>query len=181
MREPEAGSDRAADHLFALVYDELKRIARRQLGGGPNLATLNTTALVHEAYLKLGGDARWTAHNRMHFFALAARAMRMIIIDHARERSRVKRGGRNKPISLEDLEIPVDRPADELLAVDRALTRLEALDPDLARLVEWKFFCGLSVDEIAELLAVSERTVKRYWRAARAFLYQELADEVLAQ
>lgn len=169
------GESGAVDRLFALLYEELHRIARRQLRSSREAPTLNTTALVHEAYLKLSNEARWSVRDRAHFYALAGRAMRELLIDHARTRGRKKRGGGVVPLSLESLDVPVAERADELLALDSALERLEAVDPELARLVEWRFFAGLSHGEIAELLDVSERTIKRHWRSARAFLYQELA------
>ncbi len=170
----EAGDRQAVDRLFELVYSELRKIARRQLAAGPWVETLNTTALVHEAYLKLSRDSHWTVRDRFHFFALAARAMREVLIDHARTKGRQKRGGGVRPLDLGDIDVPVVERAEELLVLDEALTRLEAEDPELSRLVEWRFFAGLSVEEIAGLLEVSERTVKRHWRTARAFLYQEL-------
>ena len=171
----QAGDGSASDRLFSLVYDDLRRVARRQLRARLR-PTLTTTALVHETYLKLSVRGRWSARDRAHFFALAARAMRQIIVDYARERTRVKRGGRASPVSLEpEHAVSMDDPADEILAVDRALSRLHEEDPELARLVEWRFFGGLSVEEIATALEISDRTVKRHWRAARAFLHRELA------
>ena len=169
------GDQAAFDRLFSRVYAELRRLASRQLQASPPQQTLATTALVHEAYLKLSADARWSTRDRSHFFALAARAMRQILIDHARRRTRQKRGGVGAPLSLDMAEIPVLDRAEELLALDEALERLAAVDPELARLVEWRFFAGLSVEEIASTLEVSDRTVKRQWRVARAFLYQQLA------
>lgn len=169
------GDQAALDQLFSRVYKELRKLASRQLQASPPQHTLATTALVHEAYLKLSADARWSTRDRSHFFALAARAMRHILIDHARRRSRQKRGGLGTPLSLDVAEIPVLDRAEELLALDEALERLAAVDPELARLVEWRFFAGLSVEEIARTLEISERTVKRQWRTARAFLYQQLA------
>lgn len=177
LRAAEGGDRGALDHLFGLVYVELRKLARRQLHGGPPQNTLSTTALVHEAYLKLSADARWSTRDRSHFFALAARAMRHILIDHARRRTRHKRGGSVAPLSLDSTEVPVYDRGDELLALDQALERLAALDPELARLVEWRFFAGLSVEEVAGILEISDRTVKRQWRAARAFLYQQLATQ----
>jgi len=169
------GGDRAAsDRLFERVYGELRKIARRQLRAVPQAETLSTTALVHEAYLKLSGSARWSTRDRFHFFALTAQAMRQVLIDHARKRTRQKRGGRAIALTLEEVELPVAERAAELVALDAALEKLAGTDPELARLVEWRFFGGLSVEEIAELLAVSDRTVKRHWRLARAFLFQEL-------
>ena len=181
LRRIEAGEKGAKDSLFAEVYDELRKIAERQLRGALGSPTLNTTALVHEAYLKLSRDSGWTARDRYHFFALTARAMRELLIDHARTRSRQKRGGGVRPLSLEDAEVAVEERAEELVALDGALERLEVADPELARLVEWRFFGGLSMQEIADLLSCSERTVKRYWRSARAFLYQDLAAQGLTQ
>lgn len=175
LRAAESGDRTAVDQLFGRVYAELHKLARRQLQATPVQATLSTTALVHEAYLKLSGDARWSTRDRSHFFALAARAMRHILIDHARRRTRHKRGGAEAPLSLDDAQVPVHDRAEELLALDEALERLAAMDPELARLVEWRFFAGLSVEEIAGILEVSDRTVKRQWRTARAFLYQQLA------
>ena len=169
------GDQAAFDRLFSRVYAELRRLASRQLQASPPQQTLATTALVHEAYLKLSADARWSPRDRVHFFALAARAMRHILIDHARRRTRQKRGGAGAPLSLDEAKIPVLDRAEELLALDEALERLAAADPELSRLVEWRFFAGLSVEEIASTLKVSDRTVKRQWRAARAFLYQQLA------
>ena len=177
LRAAEGGDRGALDHLFGMVYVELRKLARRQLHGGPPQQTLSTTALVHEAYLKLSADARWSTRDRSHFFALAARAMRHILIDHARRRTRHKRGGAAVPLSLESTEVPVYDRGDELLALDQALERLAALDPELAQLVEWRFFAGLSVEEVAGILEISDRTVKRQWRAARAFLYQQLATQ----
>ncbi len=169
-----AGDEDASSRLFSLVYDELKRIARRQLRVRLR-PTLTTTALVHETYVKLSAHGRWSARDRSHFFALAARAMRQVVVDYARERTRAKRGGRAARITLDAAYVvSVDGPAEEILAVDQALERLGEADPDLARIVEWRFFGGLSIEEIADSLEVSDRTVKRHWRAARAFLYREL-------
>jgi RNA polymerase sigma factor (TIGR02999 family) len=177
LRAVEGGDRAAVDQLFTTVYAELKRIAQRQLREAPIADTLNTTALVHEAYLKLSANAGWSTRDRFHFFALTAHAMRQVLIDHARRRSRHKRGGRQSPLALEEVELAVAERADELVALDQALGKLERVDPELARLVEWRFFAGLSVEEVAELLAVSERTVKRHFRMARAFLYQEMAAQ----
>ncbi len=174
LRAIEGGDRAASDRLFERVYDELRRIARRQLRVAPSADTLSTTALVHEAYLKLSGSARWSTRDRFHFYALTAQAMRQVLIDHARKRTRQKRGGRAIALNLEEVELPVAERAEELVALDAALAKLEGADPELARLVEWRFFGGLSVEEIAELLAVSDRTVKRHWRLARAFLFREL-------
>ncbi|MFN7942202.1 MAG: ECF-type sigma factor [Thermoanaerobaculia bacterium] len=169
------GGDRDAyDRVFTRVYDELRRLAARQIRSFGARATMNTTALVHEAYLKLSGDARWSGNDRVHFFALAARAMRQILVDHARRRTRKKRGGKQQDLDLDAIEIPVHEQAEEILALDEALERLGAVDADLVRLVEWRFFAGWTLEEIAKETGVSERTIKRDWRVARAFLYREL-------
>jgi RNA polymerase sigma factor (TIGR02999 family) len=175
LRAVEGGDRAALDRLFSSVYGELRRIARRQLSGAAPHATLDTTALVHEAYVKLAQGAALSLRDRFHFFATTARAMRLVLIDHARSRLRAKRGGGAPVRVLEEGEVAaVERP-EELVALDEALTRLEATDPDLARIVEWRFFGGLSVGEIAATLGVSDRTVKRHWRAARALLFEELS------
>jgi len=175
-----AGDRGASDRLFEAVYAELRRIARRQRAAAAPSATLSTTALVHEAYLKLSGEARWTVEDRRHFFALAARAMRHVLVDHVRRRGRLKRGGGALALELEAEEVAAPDRGEELEALDEALGRLESVEPELAQLVEWRFFAGLSVEEIAELVGVSDRTVKRRWRSARAFLYQDLASQGIA-
>lgn len=161
---------------FAASYDELRRIARRQLRRLRPGQTLTTTSLVHEAYVKLvKGPVQ--AHDRTHFFALAARAMRQILVDYARRRASAKRGGGLRPATLEADAIPVDAIADEMLGIDRALTRLESVDERLACVVEWRFFGGMTEEEIAEALGVTVRTVRRDWQKARAFLYRELLGD----
>jgi RNA polymerase sigma factor (TIGR02999 family) len=173
-----AGGDRLAfDRLFEIVYTELRTIARRQLRRFSAAETLDTTGLVHEAYLKFSRQEHWSVASRAHFYCLAARAMRSVVVDRARRRSRVKRGGDQVSVVLDEDRFASPARAAELVAVDEALTRLESADPELAQLVEWRFFAGLSIDEIAALLAVSDRTVKRRWRSARAFLYQDLAAQ----
>lgn len=168
-----SGDDAAMGEAFGLVYDELRALAHRQLQRLRPGDTLSTTALVHEAFLKLV-RADVSPEGRRHFFALAARAMRQILVDLARVRSAQKRGGELERISLDTVAIPPDAVADELLAIDSALGRLEALEPDLARIVEWRFFGGMSEADIAAALQVSDRTVRRNWRKARAFLYREI-------
>jgi RNA polymerase sigma factor (TIGR02999 family) len=166
--------DRAAfDGACALVYKELRRIARGQRRRGVAGATLSTTALVHEAYVKLLPHAASLA-DREHFFAVAARAMRQILIDAARRRLALKRGGAAVPLDDEALDVPDRARADELVAIDDALSRLEQLDPQLAMLVELRYFGGLSIEETAAALAISDRSVRRYWCRARAFLQREL-------
>jgi RNA polymerase sigma factor (TIGR02999 family) len=176
LRAAEAGDREALDRVFSILYDELRAIAHRQLRQAPSGETLSTTGLVHEAYLKLSRGAGWSANDRSHFFALSARAMRMILIDQARARVSEKRGSGLRPLDLEDVQIPVEERAAELLALDEALDKLGGVDQDLARLVEWRFFAGLSVEEIAEISGRSVRTVKRHWQTARAFLYEELTS-----
>jgi RNA polymerase sigma factor (TIGR02999 family) len=174
LRAAEGGNREALDTLFAQVYEELLRLARRSLRAGPRTPTLSTTALVHETFLKLSRGQRWSARDRGHFYATAARAMRFVLIDYARRRGRAKRDLGRSMVSLEESQVGRIGSPEELLAVDQALVRLEAEDPELARIVSWRFFAGLSTEEIAELLEVSERTVKRHWRVARAFLYRQL-------
>jgi len=160
------------------VYGELLKIARAELGRHRRNATLDTRALVHEAYFKLfGNDARVYA-NRKHFYATAAQAMRQVVIDYARAKVADRRGAGAEHVSLDALEgqpLPVDSQAEQLVQMDAALSKLAQLDPRLVRVVEMRFFSGLEVLEIAELLGVSEATIKRDSRAARAFLEKELA------
>lgn len=171
------GGDRAAyDLVFARVYDELRRVASRHAARLGASESMSTTALVHEAYLKLVDNEAATTHDRAHFFALAARAMRQILIDHARHRGRGKRGAGAPHVEIGGIDVPGAGPApDELLALDVALERLAAVDAELERLVEWRFFAGLTLEEIAGLTGSSERTLKRDWQAARSFLLRELA------
>jgi RNA polymerase sigma-70 factor, ECF subfamily len=170
-----AGDRAAFDRLFQLVYGELRVLARRQLrraGGG---RTLVTTALIHEAYLKLAQRSAASVADRHHFFALAAKVMRHILVDHARGRAAKKRGaGANVTLSEEDCASIAQEPTD-IIEIDRALTSLEKLDPRLGQIMELRFFGGLSVEETAEALSVSPRTVKRDWQKARAYLYRELS------
>jgi RNA polymerase sigma factor (TIGR02999 family) len=173
------GDRPALNRLFPLVYAELKALAHRQLARIRPGDTLQTTALVHEAYLKLLGTARPEWHDRRHFFAVASRAMRQISVDYARTRSAQKRGGDTPPLSLDEQSLPVADRAEDLLALDQALTELESLNERLARVVELRFFGGLSVEEAAAVLDVSERTVKREWQKARAFLFDALQREGL--
>lgn len=175
LRAAGDGDASARDRLFAMVYDELRRMARAQLRRAPRERTLGTTALVHEAYVKLSGDAHWSTRDRCHFFALTSRAMRQILVDQARRRTREKRGGGGAPLDLEQVDIAAGERAGELVALDAALEELEKADPEGARVVEWRFFGGLSIEEIASALEVSDRTVKRQFRAARAFLFDRLS------
>ena len=168
------GDRDALDRLFTLVYGELHGLARRQLRARSSPSTLQTTSLVHETYVKLAGSSGWTAGDRAHFFALAGRAMRQIAIDDARRRLRHRRGGGAQPVSLDAVEVTGQERAAELVALDAALDRLNQVDRELAQLVVWRFFAGRSLDEIAGFTGVSTRTLKRRWRAARAFLYREL-------
>jgi RNA polymerase sigma factor (TIGR02999 family) len=168
------GDARALDELYPLVYQDLHGVAHRALGGGRPGDTLNTTALVHEAYIKLHGASRFEPVDRRHFFAVAARAMRQIIVDHARSRGAQKRGGAYQRVDLDAATIAVDDPGDAVLALEEALRKLSTLDERLAQVVELRFFGGLSVEETAEVLDVDPRTVKRDWRKARAVLYLTL-------
>ena len=174
------GDAGALDRLFPLVYGDLRERAHRQLARRRPGETLSTTAVVHEAYLKLTDSAHQDYQDRVHFFAVASQAMRQILVDYARRKTAMKRGGAVKLIDLDpDLVGDPDR-AEELVALDDALLRLEALDPRLGRTVELRFFGGLSVEETATALGISARTVKRDWRTARAFLFKTIQERDLS-
>lgn len=169
------GGDSASfDRLFPLVYDELRRIAHRLLAGEREGHTLQTTALVHEAYLRLIDQTRAQWADRSHFFAVAAGAMRRILVDYARRQRAGKRGGGLAPVPLDDTVALADRRADELLALDEALDRLGAIQPRQARVVECRFFGGLTDEETAQVLSVTSRSVRRDWAAAKTWLASEL-------
>jgi RNA polymerase sigma factor (TIGR02999 family) len=168
------------DAFVPVVYEELRRLAHLQLVRARPGETLCTTALVHEAYVKLADGGTVAVRDRNHFFSLSARVMRQIVLDHARRRAAGKRGGgRGAPVHLlgvlEGGQVPVEGQARALVALDKALTRLESLDHRLVRVVELRFFAGLSVEEVADVLEISTATVKRDSQVARAFLVRELS------
>ncbi|HEY6941154.1 ECF-type sigma factor [Dokdonella sp.] len=173
LNRAQGGDASARDAAFAQIYADLKRIAAAELRRNPG-ATLNTTALVHEAYAKLAAHHAGALASRAHFFSLAARAMRQILVDQARSRLADKRGGREAHTGLDGAHEVADRRAEELLRVDEALDRLAAHDERAAKVVEWHFFGGFTFVEIAAELGLSERTVRSDWALARAALAREL-------
>jgi RNA polymerase sigma factor (TIGR02999 family) len=172
----EQGDPRAAEQLLPLVYEELRRLAAQKLAHEKPGQTLQATALVHEAYLRLvDNDQGRNWDGRGHFFAAAAEAMRRILVENARRKGRQKRGGDRARAELDEADLVCRMPPEDLLALDEALARLAAEDPVKARLVELRFFAGLSVEEASRALGVSAITAKRYWRYARAWLHREVA------
>jgi len=178
LHEVREGRDGAVQDLAEAVYDELHRLAAHYLEGERRGHTLEATALVHEAYVRLVGRAELSFDNRCHFFGVAARTIRSVLVDHARSRAADKRGGGRAPLELAGLEPAADgeRAAIDLLALDDALVSLEAVDPRHARVVELRFFGGLTVEDTAAALEISPATVKRDWEMARAWLFRELGD-----
>lgn len=172
------GDSKAAERLFPLVYDELKRQARAYLRRERPNHTLQPTALVHEAYLRMVDRTALTAENRTHFFALASRVMRQILVDHARRRNAGKRGGAAERFSLENMDILPAQSAADLLELDEALQKLEKIDNRKCRVVDMRFFGGLKEKEIAEVLGITEKTVRRDWQFAKLWLYRELSQSV---
>lgn len=170
----QAGDPTARERLFPLVYDELRLIAHRQLQRERPGHTLDTTALVHEAYLRLAGSTSQEFSDRAHFFAMAATAMRRILVDYARRYRTEKRGAAPRRVSLTDTMLVAEERADTLLAVDEALGELARIDPRLSRVVECRFFAGLTEEETAETLGVTSRTVRRDWTKAKGWLLRTL-------
>jgi RNA polymerase sigma factor (TIGR02999 family) len=172
----EQGDPRAAEQLLPLVYDELKKLAAQKLAQEKPGQTLQATALVHEAYLRLvgGGATAIVWNGRGHFFGAAAEAMRRILVENARRRSAVKHAGERVRVSLEGLDLVDESPPEQLLALDEALTRLATEDPRKAELVKLRFFTGLSIEATAQALAISPATAKRWWTFARAWLLREV-------
>ena len=174
LRRWSAGDTDARTQLIPFVYDGLRELARRRLGGAPFENSLDTTELVHEAYLKLVDQSSANWRDRAHFLAVASLAMRHVLVDRARARHTMKRGGARRRITLRDDHVPVEEQPDALLQLDDAMQRLAALAPRLARVVECRFFGGLTEDEIAEALGLTVRTVQRDWSKARVLLEREL-------
>ncbi len=169
------GNQEILDKLMPLVYEELRRQASRYLRRERANHTLQTTALIHEAYLKLIDQNQVEWQNRTHFFAIAAQAMRRILVDYARERNREKRGGAAENLPLEEAAFVVSgEKSVDLVALDEALTRLAEFDERQARVVELRYFSGLSIDETADILGVSNVTVRRDWNMAKAWLHQQI-------
>lgn len=169
----QSGERQASEELLPLVYDELRKLAASRMAREATGQTLQATALVHEAWLRLTKDDDRTWQNRAHFFAAAADAMRLILIEKARSKSRQKRGGGNQiRVDIEDMDLPAVPPDDQVLLVNEALEQLEKEDPEEARVVVLKFFGGLTNQEVATVLGTSKRTVDRQWAAAKVWLYQ---------
>jgi len=174
LERVEHGDGKAAEELLPLVYEELRKLAAYRMAQEQVGQTIQPTALVHEAWLRLVGaqNQRWNSRN--HFFMAAAEAMRRILIERARQKSRLKRGGGRERVPLDELDLAINADSETLLLVEEAMQKLTAQDPIKARLVELRFFTGLNLQEAGKVLGVSEPTAKRYWAYARAFLFQEI-------
>ena len=170
-----SGDPQASEELLPLVYEELRKLAAARMASEWETSTLQPTALVHEAWLRLAGSENNVWQSRGHFFGAAAEAMRRILIDHARRKHSAKRGARAKHLDLDRVDVVVQTDAETLLEINEALEKLANQDPQSAELVKLRFFAGLSYEEAAQALGISERTAKRYWTFARAWLYRELS------
>lgn len=166
--------ERTLDRLLPALYDELRTIAHRHMARERTDHTLDTTELVHEAYLKMVDQSQLTWENRLHFFGIASRVMRNLLIDYARAHTAEKRGGGKRPLPIDDQPVAVRARAEELIALDMALDRLESFDERKARVVQYHFFGGLTLQETGDLLGVSHMTVHRDWKKAKAWLYNAL-------
>ena len=171
------GDEGAAERLMPLVYDELRRLARVYLRRERPDHTLQPTALVNEAYLKLVDQRRVNWQNRHHFYGIAAQMMRRVLVDHAREQAAEKRGGARRKVSLDEADIPTGERAADLVALDEALRKLAEVFPRKARVVELRFFGGFSVEETAGVIGVSDKTVMREWESAKLWLYREMDSD----
>ena len=171
------GDRSAAERLFPIVYKELKRQAQLFLNRERKDHTLQPTALVHEAYLRLIDQEVLNASNRSHFFGIAARLMRRILVDHARQRNAEKRGGAAQRLSLDEIDVEPEDAAGDVIALHEALEQLEALDERKAKVVEMRYFGGMREKEISEILGVNEKTVRRDWQFAKLWLYRELSEQ----
>ena len=179
LQAASAGDARAAAELLPLVYDELRRLAAHRLAGEAHEHTLQPTALVHEAWLKIAGTDQRIWQGRQHFFAAAAEAMRRILVDRARRRRAAKRGSGMVPVELDEVEIPAPADDDQLLSVNEALEKFALLDARKAELVKLRYFVGLSFDEAAEVLGIAIPTAKQWWSYSRAWLKVEMgADKI---
>jgi RNA polymerase sigma factor (TIGR02999 family) len=172
------GDSKAAAELLNLVYGELRRLAAARLARESGGQTLQPTALIHEAWLRLGGDQQPTWENEAHFFGAAAEAMRRILIDRARRKNAARRGGGCTHVPIDDLELGAPWDDSRLLAIDEALARFAAVEPRKAEFVRLRFFAGLQLDETARVLGISEATAKRWWIYSRAWLYRKLNPDV---
>ncbi len=170
------GDPTAAGHLLPLVYDELRKLAASKMAREAPGQTLQPTALVHEAWLKLAGDEDRHFQNRAHFFAAAAEAMRRILVDNARRKAAVRHGGGQARVDIQEIEIAAPADDNQLLALNEALDKLAARDQPKAELVKLRYFVGMSIGEAAALLGISEATAKRWWVYARAWLYSEVRE-----
>jgi len=173
----QGGDKEALDQLMPIVYDELRRQAARYLRREQAGHTLQTTALIHEAYVRLVDQRNVQWQNRAHFFGIAAQLMRRILVDHARTKKRVKRGGSKVQVSLADATVAVKGPDLDIVALDEALEHLAKVDEQQSRVVELRYFSGLTVEETAEVMGISTATVKREWSVARAWLHRELSGD----
>jgi RNA polymerase sigma factor (TIGR02999 family) len=172
----EGGDTRAAEKLLPLVYEELRKLAAARMASEWDTSTLQPTALIHEAWLRLVGSEQPNWKNRGHFFAAAAEAMRRILIDRARRKQSLKRGARAERLDLDRIDIAIQADEESLLAMNEALEKLAVQDPQSAELVKLRFFVGLNYQEAAQALGISERSAKRCWSFARAWLYRELSQ-----
>ncbi|MHC4098787.1 MAG: ECF-type sigma factor [Planctomycetota bacterium] len=172
----EQGDDKASEKLLPLVYEELRHLAAQKMTHEKPGQTLQATALVHEAYIRLleGADQNW--NSRGHFFKAAAEAMRRILVENARRKKRLKRGGDRQRVSFDDVDLAIDVPSDDVVALDEALKKFAEEKPRMVKAIELRYFVGLTLGQVSEILGVSERTVSSYWAYARAWLYRDITE-----
>ena len=173
----EQGDSQATEKLLPLVYEELRLLAGRKMAQEKPGQTLQATALVHEAYIRLVGQEAQDWSSRAHFFSAASEAMRRILVDNARRKQSIKRGGNRQKVKLNNAVMAIEGPGDDLLALDEALKNLAAEDDKLAELIKLRYFAGLNLDQIAEIMGIGRRTADRYWALGRAWLYRQIAPE----